>query len=143
MKNIKISIAPMMLFVFISLNSLAQQSPSQAQAPKDNKSTETNSVKETWLKNYREIKPKVDEYLNRAKQAGTNHPDFSREVKQLNEMVSDFKSRIDHWDTATKDERDHYAETMKQFYKRINEREAKVKEEWNKIHASSTDKSKE
>ncbi len=143
MKKLQLSIASITIAIAISFNAFAQQQPSTAtkQSPANTtaqNADQSSSPKEAWLKNYHVIKPKLDSYLAHVKDVGTKHPDFSQEVKKLDQMTTDFKMKIDKWDSTTKEQSENYSATMKAFYERIKQQEQKVKGMWDKIHASNS-----
>ena len=136
MKNLRIFVSMMVLSFFLGANVYAQQ-PAKEQPAKEQpgKDVSQTSPKEEWLKQYDALKPKLDTYLAKVKEQGTNHPEFAQEVKKLDVVMTDFRNRIDKFDSATAEERANYESTMKQIYKRVQDQEAKVKAEWDKIQS--------
>ena len=141
MKNLKFSLA-LMMAAFLSFTAFAQQQAAPAKAaPAETKAADQNlSPKEEWLKHYNEVKLKVDKYLASVKQNGDNHTDFAQETKRLDQVVKDFRSKIDEWDSATQEQRERYSETMKQFYARIQQQADKVKVMYDKIRSDAATK---
>ncbi|MEO5675729.1 MAG: hypothetical protein ABIQ74_13885 [Chitinophagales bacterium] len=136
MKNHKLSITLLTLAMFFSFSIYAQQQQQEPQKPAQPSVKNDNGAatpKEVWKKNYQEIKPRLDSYLEKVKELGSKHPDFTEEVTKLDRLVKDFKIKIDKWDAATKEERERYNASMKQFFERIKGEENRIKEMWNNI----------
>ncbi len=118
----------------VSLSVLAQQhAPVEGKADATKSENQVPSSKAIWKKDYQEIKLKMDHFIERVKDAGNDHPDLAREVKTLNQMLSEFKLKIDQFDSATNDERENYSNTMNQYYKRMREAAQKIQDSLDKI----------
>ncbi len=137
---------------FISSNVFAQTpaAPPKAAPAKDASKTETQhantiggkemSKKDEWLKQYNELKPKMDRYLADTKRNNDKHPEFTNEVKKLDMAITDYKSKIDKWDNATPEQRANYEDMMKQVYSRIQQQEKVVKDMHAKLVTNTSDK---
>lgn len=138
---------------FISSNVFAQTpaAPPKVAPAKDASKTEaqhTNttggkemSKKDEWLKQYNEMKPKMDRYLANAKTNGDKNPEFTNEVKKLDMAMTDYKSKIDKWEDATMEQKEKYEDMMKQVYSRIQQQEKVVMDMHAKIASNNnTDK---
>jgi hypothetical protein len=139
MKNLKFSLA-LIMATFISFAAFAQQEAAPAKAPAETKANQNVSPKEEWQKQYNAVKVKVDKYVASVKQNGKNYPDFAQETRKLDDMVKDYKVKIDQWDSTAQDKREMYSETMKQFYARIQQTEDKVKGMYDKIKSDNAPK---
>jgi hypothetical protein len=143
MKNLKFSLA-LMMAAFISFSAFAQQPAAPAKTPVETNTADKKlSPKEEWQKNYNEVKVKLDKYLASVKQNGVKHPDFAQETKKLDQMVKDFKVKIDQWDSTNESDRDRYAATMKQFHWRIQQTADQVKVMYDKIRSDAAPKQAE
>jgi uncharacterized coiled-coil DUF342 family protein len=120
------SILALVVALTVSLGALAQQ-----QAPEGKKQEPQNaqqvSAKEQWIRQYNEWKPKIDEYMNEVKKNGDQYPDFTKEVKELDQMANTFNQKIARWDKASPEVKAQYADMMKQDAAKIEEQAAKVK----------------
>jgi uncharacterized coiled-coil DUF342 family protein len=145
MKTLKNLIAMIAMIAFISTNVFAQQpaatkaAPAKAEQKPAQGGVKELSAKDQWLKDYNEMKPKMDRYLAKAKSEGDKNPEFTTEVKKLDMAMTDFKSKIDKWDNATPEQRAKYEDMMKQEYARIQQQEAKVKEMYGKMNVGGTE----
>ncbi|MCY7409529.1 MAG: hypothetical protein LH473_04595 [Chitinophagales bacterium] len=152
MKTVKNLIAMIAVTAFISSNVFAQTpaAPPKAAPAKDASKTEaqhTNttggkemSKKDEWLKQYNEMKPKMDRYLADAKTNGDINPEFTNEVKKLDMAMTDYKSKIDKWDNATPEQKAKYEDMMKQQYSRIQQQVNVVKDMHAKLSTNTLDK---
>ncbi len=128
MKTLKSCFAVFILLISISNRMMAQNAPATGKDSAPKNETQAVSPKEIWKKDYAEIKPKLDHYLAKAKEIGNNHPDVSQQVKTLDQMVRDFRLKIDQWDNASKEERENYSRTMNAYYQRIRAAAQNVQE---------------
>src|SRR5262245_59640631 len=117
MKPLK-SIVPMMVAVAVSLTAFAQQqqpntqkeaTPAKAQTAQQTGAKQV-TPKDEWQRQYNMWKPKLDKYMQKAKENGEKNADFNKEAKSLNDMATTFRQKIDRYDNATADEKAKYAD---------------------------------
>lgn len=117
---------PLQLLVLCLLLFSSQVFAQQKAADVDSKK---NSSKDDWLTAYNELKPKLNQFLGKVKEEGVKRPEFTEEVKKLDQMMTAFKQQLDKWETS-QIEPAKLQEILKQDYQKIKEQFAKVKNVW-------------
>lgn len=128
MKALK-STVTLMAALAISFAAVAQQ-PAPAtkkEEPKKEMAAKQVSPKDEWTKQYNEWKPKIDMYMNKVKENGDKYPEFTTEVKKLDQMASAYNQKIARYDAANDQEKAKYADMMKEDTKKVQEQASKVK----------------
>ncbi len=133
MKALKSTVA-LMAALAITIAAVAQQPAPAAkkEEPKKEQSAKQMSPKEQWTAQYNEWKPKVDMYLDKVKENGDKYPEFTTEVKKLDQMSSAFNQKIARYDAANDQEKAKYADMMKEDAKKVQEQATKVKTMYDK-----------
>ncbi len=138
--NYKLIIIASGLLLVTASRSFAQEqpnpthpTPTQPNAVHPNtpvKSPQQGNKKDDFVQKLNEFQPRMNDMIAKAKDNEAKLPDFSKEVNKLNDMVADFKNKLDKYDITQRDQQDDYASTLESEWQAIDAQYNKANEMW-------------